>query len=79
MIENELNIRIRQAPISPPLMYDEAELYTYTCTHDNKYDWRMPTQHEWNHTVGMTGWYELLNMQIQKYQPKVQVIPVRTV
>jgi hypothetical protein len=70
---------IDQAPISPPLMYDEAELYTYTCTHDNKYDWRMPTQDEWNRTVGMTGWYELLNMQMYRPNLTVQVIPVRTV
>jgi hypothetical protein len=70
---------IEQAPISPPLMYDEAELYTYTCTHDNKYDWRMPTQHEWNRTAGMRGWYDI---SLQIYQPLdlyLPVISVRTV
>ena len=25
---------------------DRAELYIYTCTHDDKYDWRFPTRSE---------------------------------
>jgi hypothetical protein len=26
--------------------YPEAELYAWTCTHENKYDWRFPTRDE---------------------------------
>jgi hypothetical protein len=29
------------------LNYDEAWLYCATCTHDNKYDWRIPTHDEY--------------------------------
>lgn len=27
------------APMSEPLSYDDAMLYCYTCTHNNRYDW----------------------------------------
>jgi len=70
---------LEQAPITKFVTIDEAELYTYTCTHDNKYDWRMPTQHEWNRTAGMRGWYDI---SLQIYQPLdlyLPVISVRTV
>jgi hypothetical protein len=30
---------LEYAPRSEPLLYDEAMLYCYTCTHDGHYDW----------------------------------------
>jgi hypothetical protein len=33
---------IEAAPFSPLMEYDDAFLYAITCTHNNKYDWRMP-------------------------------------
>jgi hypothetical protein len=40
---------IERAPRSTTrLTLDEAWLYTITLTHDNKYDWRLPTAQEFN-------------------------------
>lgn len=30
-----------------PVDNDTALLYTITCTYNNKYDWRFPTEDEW--------------------------------
>lgn len=34
---------------------DEAFLYTITCTHNNKYDWRFPTIYEFIHSEFFTN------------------------
>jgi hypothetical protein len=36
------------------LNYDEAWLYCATCTHDNKYDWRIPTHDEYEDIDGIS-------------------------
>lgn len=33
---------IEAAPMSHLMPYEEAFLYAITCTHNNKYDWRVP-------------------------------------
>jgi len=71
---------IELAPQEPERMeYDQAWLYCATLTYDNKYDWRMPTNWEWNRTAGMRSWFEL---SLDIYHPLdlyLPVIPVRTV
>lgn len=38
---------IEQAPASPqPLSIEDTFLYTITCSHNNHYDWRLPTHKE---------------------------------
>ena len=38
---------IEQAPASPhPLSIEDTFLYTITCSHNNKHDWRLPTHAE---------------------------------
>jgi hypothetical protein len=60
------------------LCKDPAWLYTITCTHDNKYDWRFPTDQEFNSD------YDLLSANqftwAEEDQPGyiLYVIPVRT-
>lgn len=34
---------IEEAPNSPPLTYDEADLYCMTLTYNGHYDWRLYT------------------------------------
>ena len=34
---------IEQAPQSPKLYRDEAFLWVWTCSHNNKYDWQLPS------------------------------------
>ena len=38
---------IEFAPKSPLLDHDQAWLYTATCTHNDKYDWRIPNDDEY--------------------------------
>jgi hypothetical protein len=37
---------IEQAPKSPKLNRDEAFLWVWTCSHNNKYDWQLPIRHD---------------------------------
>ena len=39
---------IEQAPKSPKLNRDEAFLWVWTCSHNNKYDWQLPIRHDAN-------------------------------
>jgi hypothetical protein len=48
------------------LSYDDAWLYCATCTHDNKYDWRLPTHYEYRTN-------QLRNI----YNGKIRAYPVR--
>lgn len=70
---------IQKAPISCKMLtYDEAFLYCISCEHDGYTDWRMPTMSEWNHTKGMTGWYELLYAYIDRdLEILLAIVPVR--
>ena len=60
------------------LCRNSAWLYCITCTHDNKYDWRFPTDQEFNSD------YDLLSANqftwAEEDQPGyiLYVIPVRT-
>ena len=38
---------IELAPKTPFLDHDELTLAIFTCTHNNKYDWRLPTFDEY--------------------------------
>jgi len=38
--------------------YDRAWLYCVTCTHDNKYDWRLPTRKEYHNSPIIRSWFE---------------------
>lgn len=55
--------------------YDEAWLYCVTCTHDNHYDWRLPTYKEYNRSTFIRTWYE---DRPDDKLPDRHVIPVRT-
>ena len=50
-------MKLELAPLSIQLHRDKAILYVWTCTHDNKYDWRFPTLHE-SSKHSFTGWNE---------------------
>jgi hypothetical protein len=39
-----LMIELYEYPKSLKLSYADAELLSWTCTHNNKYDWRLPTK-----------------------------------
>ena len=56
MILEEFGIEL--APESEPMTYDEARMYCFTLTHDNKIGWRMPLYEEWCYITGGDGWYE---------------------
>lgn len=49
---------IEIAPMSYEMMpYDQAFLYTLTCTLHGCYDWRLPTFDEWrDHSPNIVGW-----------------------
>ncbi len=66
---------IECAPRSEELFrYEEAVLYCQFCNHNGHNDWRMPTNHEWNTTIGLMGWY----VESIAHQPHY-VTPVRDV
>jgi hypothetical protein len=70
---------IEFAPKSPLLLYDEAWLYCITCTHNNKYDWRMIDYDEYydynmNEILYGYGWVDDGSIQDEHDI----VIPVRT-
>lgn len=52
---------IEIAPLSDKMSYDEAWLYCATLTHNNKYDWRIPTDYEftYNDEIDEEAVYEL--------------------
>lgn len=35
------------------ITYDEAWMYCATCTHNNKYDWRIPSQDEFDYVYSL--------------------------
>jgi hypothetical protein len=55
-----------------------AEIYIYTCTHDNKYDWRMPTIRECADLI-ITGSWNASDFNRKTIVPYMwKVTPVRT-
>lgn len=50
---------IEQAPESPKLYRDEAFLWAWTCSHNNKYDWQLPTSDEANDNWNSWNSYKL--------------------
>ena len=67
---------LKMADTSPhALSYDDAWLYCATCTHDNKYDWRLPTHYEYrtNQLRNIYGWTE-----DSEYNGKIRAYPVRS-
>ena len=55
--------------------YDEAWLYCVTCTHDNYYDWRIPTVDEYKSSRCVLSWHET---RYKFLDPRYHVTPVRT-
>jgi hypothetical protein len=55
--------------------YDEAMLYCYTCTHNDCYDWRIPTADEYKSSRCVLSWHET---RYKFLDPEYHVIPVRT-
>ena len=50
-------IELYEYPKSLKLSYADAELLSWTCTHNNKYDWRLPTvRDELPFIMGLTCW-----------------------
>ena len=50
---------IEKAPVSSrELSIEEAFLYTITCTHNNKNDWRLPTHKEYMNCEHIVGWFK---------------------
>jgi hypothetical protein len=68
---------IEAAPKTTAKLYsDSAELYMWTCTHNNKYDWRFPTTSECEE-LGITGCWHVSDFNYTiTYSWKVT--PVRT-
>jgi hypothetical protein len=67
------------APPSPERVdYDTAWLHCATLTHDNKYDWRLPTHAEYIHYLNLIGWHDSVNMPELPNNWEFYVIPVRT-
>lgn len=56
MILEEFGIEL--APESVDMTYNEARLYCFTLTHDNKIGWRMPNYDEWCCITGGDGWWD---------------------
>ena len=61
------------------LCKNSAWLYCITCTHDNKYDWRFPTDHEFNsdHDL-LRANYQFTWAEEDQAGYILYVIPVRT-
>jgi len=58
--------------------YDRAWLYCVTCTHDNKYDWRLPTRKEYHNSPIIMSWFNCDNIQTLSYEKGgFRVTPVR--
>ena len=50
---------IEQAPrFKQDITYDEAWLYCATLTHNNNYDWRLPTHKEYMNCEHIVGWFK---------------------
>jgi hypothetical protein len=54
---------IEAAPMSHLMPYDEAFLYAITCTHNNKYDWRMPVAGDFSSNVKLRTTDQRRNIQ----------------
>jgi hypothetical protein len=54
---------IEAAPMSHLMPYDDAFLYAITCTHNNKYDWRMPTAGDFSSNVKLRTTDQRRNIQ----------------
>lgn len=71
---------IEFAPLSFQLQYDEALLYIITCTYDNKYDWRIPTEQEIKDFLLIYPLYAEINVEYMIFiNAKFQTFPVRTI
>ena len=59
------------------LCKDPAWLYCATCTHDNKYDWRLPTDHELNTDELLNSSYQFTWAEDDMAGYVLYAIPVR--
>jgi len=76
---------IEFAPKSPLLDHDQAWLYTATCTHNDKYDWRIPNDDEYydsdmNEILNGYGWVDDGSIILEEESSVILdiVMPVRT-
>lgn len=53
---------------------DDVWLYCITCTHDNKYDWRLPTYTEWQHDNSLSFTFADKDINLMKV---TRICPVR--
>ena len=77
MILKEFGIEL--APESDPMTYNDAKMYCFTLTHDNKIGWRMPVYEEWCCIPELEhdGWYE--KSVLSTCVDKRRVRPVRDI
>ena len=70
---------IEHAPQSPYLGFDDIELYAFTLTHNNKYDWRVPTQDELrnDHSLVVLPENDVLSLNIDGIM--IKFTPVRDI
>lgn len=61
---------IEAAPFSPLMEYEDAFLYAITCTHNNKYDWRMPVAGDFSNNFNV-------KLRTTDKRRKIQYCPVR--
>ena len=61
---------IEAAPFSPLMEYDDAFLYAITCTHNDKYDWRIPVPSDFSNKLAAKP-------RTLDQRRKVQFCPVR--
>ena len=57
--------------------YDTAWLHCATCTHDNYYDWRLPTHKEYMDSPIIRSWFEA-GIRMPGRDWTFYVTPVRT-
>lgn len=74
---------IEKAPTSKPVNVEDCMLYLITCNHNNKNDWRLPSQDETRQYRLPMGWTASANTIYWqdhwfKNQQVYQVTPVRT-
>jgi hypothetical protein len=53
---------------------DDSWLYCVTCTHDNKYDWRMPTPDERHHDMSLACRFTDKDLKLVNV---IRICPVR--
>lgn len=61
---------IEAAPFSPLMEYDDAFLYAITCTHNNKYDWRIPVPSDFSNKLNVKP-------RTLRETRKIQFCPIR--